>query len=67
MNKTSNRDLSTFKADILRLSGEGIKVRIFNKVIKDWEVRWLPTSQITISGKGEIKIPIGFAIKIGIR
>ncbi len=58
----SNRDFSIFKADILLLSDQGLKVRLFNKVIKDWQIMWLPKSQIEIGGKDEIKIPVWLAL-----
>ncbi len=59
----SNRDFSIFKADILRLSERGLKVRLFNKITKDWQIMWLPKSEIEIGGKDEIKIPIWLALK----
>ena len=67
MNKTSNHDLKTFKADILLLSEKGLRARVLKKPEenKDWKLVWLPQSQIVI-GKDEIEIPVWLALEKGL-
>ena len=57
--KTSNSDIITIKASVLRCSFGGVYVEN-NKNVK----KWLPKSQITILAESsEIKLPVWLAMK----
>ena len=75
--KTSNFDLITFQAErFLSISEKGVKIEVFNKRLKEWQIVWFPQAEVKIGkynqrlndieffeAQKEIKIPIWLALK----